>query len=349
MKTRSNGLFFLAMIVAVVPSFAISPGAINGAIRENRQSLSLTTNIFLTHNSVRRTPDLNEMKSILRVNGCTGFFVENVKSEFYVATARHCVDFKATEKCKSGEMDIYFEDFEHEKSMSVRQSVIASCKEVIAGTVQDDLFIMRVEFEDFEGSYQETDNLIQMLRDSTKPLRLASYTLPQMSRIKMIGYPGDVYALGLPTVTENCWDTSAIGVAYYNGVQTSVLGGNASNGDADPNRRVYLNLLRRQLRWHNCSTWGGNSGGPMLLEGTNNVIGIPGAYNQEMDQESVYPDERTSSFYETTAGFIARNRQALYRAGIVISEAPPAGLINSHVVKTREWIRESGYRQRPRQ
>ena len=348
MKITNHVVLFLIMMIGAAPSWGISLGPINGVVRESQQSMSLVNPVFLTFNSIRRTPEIQEIKSILRVGGCTGFFVENTKSEFYVATARHCVDFKATEQCRSGQMDIYFDDFVDGTVLEVRKHLIGNCKEIIAGTVQDDLFMMRVEFEDADRSYQETDNVIQMLRNSVKFLKLASYTLPQMARMKMIGFPADINALGLPTLTENCWDTSAIGIAYYNGVQTSVLGGNASNGDQDPQRQAYLNQLRRQLRWHNCSTWGGNSGGPMILEGTDDVVGIPGAYNDEMDQETVYPDERVSSFYETTAGFIARNRLALQRAGVVISEKPPTGLINTHVAQTRQWIRESGYRQRPR-
>ena len=38
----------------------------------------------------------------------------------------------------------------------------------------------------------------------------------------------------------------------------------------------------RQLM-HNCSTWGGNSGGPMLKAGTNIVFGLPSTYRTSSD------------------------------------------------------------------
>ncbi|RYZ79298.1 MAG: leucine-rich repeat domain-containing protein, partial [Proteobacteria bacterium] len=58
------------------------------------------------------------------------------------------------------------------------------------------------------------------------------------------------------TVSENCKITP------YNELYTSSVG----------------DTLDRSIP-HNCSTWGGNSGGPFVVEGASDVVGLPGSYS----------------------------------------------------------------------
>lgn len=294
----------------------------------------------MTINSNRRDPTESEFRSIVNIDGgCAGFFVANENSDFLVATARHCVEFEATKKCEAGEIFVNFEASPSDAPTLAVPSAVGICKEIVAGTSKDDLFIMKVEFFDLDKSYQATDDFTKLLRNSIQFLKLASYIVPSRSRITMLGFPADINRNSKPTVTENCWDTSSEGITYFSGERTALLGGNASNGSEDPRARPFLRLLQRKLRWHNCSTWGGNSGGPMILEDTQDVIGIPGVYDHKMDQTKVYSDVTTSGFYETTAGFVERNRAALERAGVTISTSPPADVLQGHRTKTERWIR----------
>ena len=94
----------------------------------------------------------------------------------------------------------------------------------------------------------------QVTESVTGPLfRLASYTPAANTNLGITGYPSDPERNGLLTTTTGCW----------------VLG--------DPGPSPFPDDARMSDKavHHNCSVWGGNSGGPVWVDGTRDVIGLP--------------------------------------------------------------------------
>jgi hypothetical protein len=123
-------------------------------------------------------------------------------------------------------------------------------------------------------------------------------------RLVMYGYPVDAAALDGLNVTENCWITA----------------------DADRNLRQDnpedLNYL------HNCSTYGGNSGGPMVVEGTRALVGEPQSYRP--NDPTQYPSDGDFFAWGTdVTPFIRRNRATLDTWGVEIVDDANDALLES--------------------
>lgn len=135
-------------------------------------------------------------------------------------------------------------------------------------------------------------------------LRLASYVPSVNTKLVMTGYPADsdpqTARRGRLTTTESCW----------------VLGGPVQSPYAAQDQDT-LDLSAQ----HNCSTYGGNSGGPMYIQGTREAIGLPFTYLDDYTRNSA-TDLRTAAFLALMADFVGAHRAALTAAGIVISEGP---------------------------
>jgi len=150
------------------------------------------------------------------------------------------------------------------------------CKSVAAGDGRHDLVVL--EFEDAP-------------RDRTLDFELATFPLTKNLRLEMLGFPGDLYngarALKL---TQNCW----------------VIEPKTRNIYDDPN------VVDDRTFTHNCSTYGGNSGGPMFIEGTRIAIGIPDTYapndfsqraRNERAAQGVLAADFAADFAEAIANF----------------------------------------------
>lgn len=164
------------------------------------------------------------------------------------------------------------------------------CREVIAAGDQHDIVVFRADFAKKPASEHA--------------LRLSSSVPTPQTRLKMIGYPQDPERDGKLTVTENCWVISSDGQSPY------------FARDA--------RLPDRTSR-HNCSTYGGNSGGPMLIEGTREVVGLPFSYSKR-DLTPRQPDNVSTAAYMTRmADFVEQHREALDAAGILTAgeQMPP--------------------------
>jgi hypothetical protein len=116
------------------------------------------------------------------------------------------------------------------------------CKSVAVGDQRHDLVVLELE---------------DAPRNRTLDFELATFSLTKDLRLEMLGFPGDPYngprALKL---TQNCW----------------VIEPKTRNIYDDPN------VVDDRTFTHNCSTYGGNSGGPMFIAGTRIAIGIPDTY-----------------------------------------------------------------------
>ncbi len=120
---------------------------------------------------------------------------------------------------------------------------ILQCREVIAGDANHDIVVLRFE-----------DNI----RDRSKDFILGTFDLESDDRLAMYGFPADPFNVGNHlALTENCWVKMAFSFNSYR---------------EDENNKANKTFT------HNCSTYGGNSGGPMVLEGTRIVVGLPNAY-----------------------------------------------------------------------
>lgn len=125
--------------------------------------------------------------------------------------------------------------------------------------------------------------------------RLAAYEPPVKSRLKMIGYPCDQYRKCKLTVTENCW----------------VL----KTGVPSPHSTMFDTSAL-----HNCSTWGGNSGGPMVIEGQDAVVGLPFTYSPGNYTVRKSDEQSTAAHLAEMADFVKVHRAELEKAGIVIAD-----------------------------
>lgn len=123
-------------------------------------------------------------------------------------------------------------------------------------------------------------------------LRLADYTPLVDTRLTMAGFPADKYRKGKLTVTENCWI-----------LKESVPSPHAGTWND-------------QSALHNCTTYGGNSGGPMIVEGTDVVVGLPFTYMPNDYTERDPNRLSTASHMAKMADFVSTFRRTLESEGI---------------------------------
>jgi hypothetical protein len=258
----------------------------------NLKPISAATPAFLTQNSVRRDPrDADEVAHVLRLPGCTGFLVKNTAGRFYAATARHCVKYRLAEACEEG---LPFR--------LASNGIEARCRRVVVASEQDDLAIVEIDF----------GRNSRRAAGSARALRLAAFRVAAGTDLKLAGYPADSIRRRALTVTENCGDTTGHGRDFFTGNRNDV-----GQPVPRPDSGRPESLLRPLHRAHNCSVYAGNSGGAFTLRGTDIAVGIPDAYDNGRGFR-IYDPSR-SAVYETSAGFVARNRSALRDAGIVIA------------------------------
>ncbi len=125
-------------------------------------------------------------------------------------------------------------------------------------------------------------------------LSLAGFAARIGTRLQMIGFPSDPVADNRPTVTENCW-------LQKNDDQS----GNHPDGNRDQKGR------------HNCTVYGGNSGGPMLIESTDIVVGLPSTYTPE-DFVQRPPNTEYLAYMDLMEDFVNQHFQALVDHGVSI-------------------------------
>ena len=162
------------------------------------------------------------------------------------------------------------------------------CKRIIAADYGHDIAVFEADF----GS----------VRPAMTALKLSTGAPAAGTPLKMIGYPGDPWRKGALTVTESC---TAEGRVY---------------------RSPHRDLLDLSMR-HNCSTYGGNSGGPMLRAGTNEVIGLPFTYRKlgsatGYDVKHPYAFEGSLAYLALMSDFVGKNAAALAAAGISMTATP---------------------------
>ncbi len=144
---------------------------------------------------------------------------------------------------------------------------VAKCNRVVIAQNDSDIAMVEV-------------NLLNPLPSGFQQisLRLSSYILAANSNLEMIGFPADSMMHGNIAKTFNC-----------------------VNRSTDPNQNsTDKNHSADRAVMHNCTTWGGNSGGPILMAGTDIVFGIPATYRRDRDSNNP-ADSRTMDRSELAA------------------------------------------------
>lgn len=282
---------------------------------------------FITKNTVRERPGDWAYRSILKLSmGCVGFFVKNNKNKIYVATARHCVAYEMTKACINNSFTLKTMIGEH----------IGVCKKVVVGTGEDDMIIIEVEFPNK-----------RIIQDFFLPLTIASYFPEQWTRLNLIGFPTDYYRKGKFTSATNCWVNNNIDGFNIKIARNHLTTRQYRENQAEYNHRVQTGVttpsLSSQIKpinsYFNCSVYGGNSGGPILVEGSTEVVGIPNAFlpNSSGSKPRVFNYNYMEQF-ETTYGFVKRNASTLKKAGVIIGTHPMIS-IEDHIEKTNSYLR----------
>jgi hypothetical protein len=240
----------------------------------NMNQESSTKDFF--DNSFRRVATIEEMKPILQVmlnetRKCTGFVVAKEGPLDLFITARHCGKYDMAKWCNKDEGQIQTAD----------GKIKAKCLYVIASDADLECVLLQAD---------------KPLGD--KGYRLADFVPKEGASLRMIGYPCDGFAKDIsktePIATENCWVTSnelnepkIIPVKVENKTETKTETSekkdkteNSEKAETTDIKKTETTITEpvkptyRTLR-HNCTSYGGNSGGPMMREGTDIVYAIP--------------------------------------------------------------------------
>lgn len=269
--------------------------------------------IYMFENSNRRGATLDEIRSLVRMSsGCSGFFVKNSKNKNLIMSSRHCYDFEFAEKCLSGGVELF--------AFDNHGGALGTCKQVVVSSRESDALIFEVEFSD-----QFTPPDHQFI--------LAARDPEVCTPLQLKGFPADHHRLGRATVSENCWIQPKFSHhAYFSFSEEAKIDALRS---AEEVTTTYSDSfweafsdLNMEFGLHNCSVYGGNSGGPLQIFGTQIAIGLPMEYLPNSDLTA---DRRHSVRYERMPEFVERHKDALNELGVQITNDFPTAIADGCV------------------
>lgn len=246
---------------------------------------------FTQQNAILR---LNYFSKPGSSNTCTAFFVENDGNLPIVATAQHCAAYDFANACANNQLRFTTE----------AGKFAASCKRIVSLQPQLDMILVEVYFE----NWREVQSHVGFLR-------LSAQRVEPQTRLTMMGFPADPARVTQFTTTSNCWASNGRYVSLEDGTDAE----KAYNARFKNNNPVNPKVAAIQHRFaarHNCSVYGGNSGGPIMIEGTRTVLGLPTSY---------FPGMFTKKSSDLTAGmdstvdFIEANSEVIQRERIRLS------------------------------
>ena len=170
---------------------------------------------------------------------------------------------------------------------------VFTCKDLVAG---DETFHDILVFE-----FKEPRN--------APSLRLALFEPQVGMRLKMLGYPGDKFNTdrSVAWASENC-EVKAVDLESPHASK--------GKGSKDISFR------------HDCSTYGGNSGGPMLIEGTDIAIGMPNRFDPTFEKADHTLNWKGDdySFGAALWDFATAHRSRLVLAGVDFATKAPESI-----------------------
>ncbi len=290
MLSPSIKLLFFCGISLVLPfswAYALQP--------------DLLHNVFMFENTLRRDGTFDEAKSIVYMSsGCTGFFVKNKNNKPYIMTARHCYNYNFTQQCQKGLIYLYAISEDHTPH-------IGRCQNIIASSALDDAVIFEAQFE--KEFYPPLDSY-----------SLAGTEAPTCSKAELIGFPADPERQGRFTVSENCWTqpSDSLHAEYMftdPDKEQEAIEDTRKYWEENPDLLAQLTSLSIKPGYHNCSVYGGNSGGPLKLAGQKIAIGLPFQY---LHVEGTLFSADAHTVYESLDEFVNRHHSTLKQHGISI-------------------------------
>lgn len=268
-------------------------------------------------NSARRDAYPNEKHGIVKITTnfankvagrCTGYFIKNANNRFFIASAQHCAKYDFEKYCKAQSIHV----------TTASRAFKGYCESVIISHEKSDFVI-------FEARFADPDEVLRNIQFLT----LADNVPSGGTLLKLIGYPGDEERKGQLTVSEKCsvLSTNRTALQELTEEEVTMLNsqkitrapapGNKARSQKPTAVEQEAALARKRSadikkyavkKLHNCSVYGGNSGGPLLIFGTSTVIGMPMNYLR-MPVARKFP-ENSGMHFETTQSFIENNRRA---------------------------------------
>lgn len=261
---------------------------------------SITSRADFFVNSKRRDPNEKDKMTSAMVmietfgGNCTGFFVKNKNNRLLIVTARHCGEYQFTKRCKSGSIWLTTEAG-HFKG---------KCLNTLIDNSDYDVALFEAQFKKPEDEVRAKISFAQM----------SAKIYPKDTRLQLYGYPTDRRTDA--TVSENCWINNGKNIYDYFS-RFELEAHNEERNSYHPDRDKVLN--KALLMPYNCDVYGGNSGGPVTVENTDVVIGMPAGYYKKIFRK--VPAEASSYFYSLKT-FIDGNLTDLNAAEVEIEKDP---------------------------
>jgi hypothetical protein len=211
------------------------------------QAFNITPRWFTENSSYDLIEKSNDYgEGIVQVSGCTGFLVANSLNKTIMGTARHCFGYNVKSWCDNGGSVTHF--VSGQKSKCIKVAVGSQ-----DGSRGHDIILLEME---------------EIKRNTNFDFNLSTKVPSLNEEIYMLGFPavsifGDE-GRGQLIRTFNCIVNSDGAVANWY----------ARHGHVGRNFT------------HNCGTYGGNSGGPMIIDGTRTVIGLPYRYKRSSSPQN---------------------------------------------------------------
>lgn len=248
------------------------------------------------------------------IRRCAGFRVLQKNNRFFIASARHCLNYREKQACDNNFIKIV-------PIPKIEASYVGSCKKIIISSESDDLFVMEINITQHEMPGFYSSSFLELYPG----FKLAGYQPNVSTPLQMFGFPLDSLRGGAPTVTENCEvlpADSRDGIFHLSPEeQQKLIDKSEKNLRETPiETLVLMNKINIVKIKHNCSVYVGNSGGPIRIQGSHDIIGIPSDY---WDGMLTSVPKSYSRAMESVPEFVKRHRKILDAEGVEISDRSP--------------------------
>jgi hypothetical protein len=280
----------LPLLLLITAQFFL--GCQKGSNSETSESAALF------RQSKRFDPKPEDLKEFVSLGGAAAFPLKNSKNLPIFMSGRHVVGEDAEKWCAHP----------NPKDVLTTNSGVrlAKCKKIIAAREHIDPFVFLIEGEQIP---------------ELTPLSLAGFLPSSKTPLQLLGFPADTFRKRKPTVTDNCW---VLNPAY--GTQQDMYQKLRAAYPTAPQFSESETQKKdvSERFTHNCSVYGGNSGGPMLLKDTSIVLGIPIEYIEQKDIKEGLIDEESERVSSDTMEFFVKTFPfELKEYGIEVIDRPP--------------------------